>query len=381
MKILYIKHRSGKRMNNFAISAILAAKEIGADFTIANNMNGADKEHFKEVCDKFGIKMIHIDFDRNPASFNNVIASRQLKKLMEKERYDIVHCNTPTGGIVGRICAKVTHVPYVIYQAHGFHFWEGAPLKNWMLYYTVEAILARLSDVVVTINKEDFQLAKKFSYRKGNDGARYVPGVGVEIEKIKNIKSQIDYESKRKELGIPKDAFVIVSVGELNENKNHSTAIKAFKEANIKNSYYLVCGTGKLKEELEELIKKSGLEKQVKLLGYRTDIYEILAVSDLFLFPSKREGLSVALMEAMAMEILCAASAIRGNVDLLEGSKLLFNPNSVTEIKECICKASKSNIVKMEISKNSKTLEKYDMEKAVKAMKKIYLEASNKITS
>ena len=137
MKMLYIKHRSGKIMNNFAMSAILAAKELGIDFTIANNMSMADKENFARVCEQYDIKMVHIDFDRNPLGKSNLLARKQLLALMEKENYDIVHCNTPSGGVVGRLCAAQEKIPKVIYMAHGFHFWKGAPLKNWLFYYPV----------------------------------------------------------------------------------------------------------------------------------------------------------------------------------------------------------------------------------------------------
>lgn len=114
-------------MNNFAISAILAARELGFDFTIANNMSLAEPGHFEQVCAQYGIKMVDIPFSRNPLSPDNIKAGKQLLALMQKERYDIVHCNTPSGGMVGRICAKLAKVPVIIYQAHGYHFWKGAP--------------------------------------------------------------------------------------------------------------------------------------------------------------------------------------------------------------------------------------------------------------
>lgn len=164
MKMLYIKHRSGKRMNNFALSAILAAKELGIDFTIANNMSMAEPGHFEQVCEQYGIKMVHIDFDRNPLSLNNIKAGKQLLALMEQEKYDIVHCNTPSGGMVGRLCAAKAKIPKVIYMAHGFHFWKGAPLKNWLCYYPVERFLAHFTDRLITINQEDFARAQKFHY-------------------------------------------------------------------------------------------------------------------------------------------------------------------------------------------------------------------------
>lgn len=380
MKLLYIKHRSGKRMNNFAISAILAANRLGIDFTIANNMNGADLEHFNEVCKQYGIKMVHIDFDRNPLGIKNLLATKQLLELMEKEQYDIVHCNTPTGGVVGRVCARIKRIPYVIYQPHGFHFWKGAPLKNRMLYYPVEKFLAKWTNSLITINKEDFEVAKKFSYRKPG-GACYVPGVGIDIGKIKLQKQNANRSAKRSDLGIPDDAFVMISVGELNSNKNHAYAIDAFLKAAIPNSYYIICGEGKAKEHLENIIAENKAADRIKLLGYRSDVVEILNIANLYIFPSKREGLSVALMEAMAMELPCAASKIRGNVDLLPDSKLIFSTQNEEELVDAMKAATDPDIVRDEVAKNSRNLNNFTMEKSVDAMEKIYLKAMGTVDS
>ena len=125
-----------------------------------------------------------------------------------------------------------------------------------------------------------------------------MPGIGVDVKKISSM--QVDQAKKRAELGIPQDAFVFISVGELNENKNHSTVIRALAKADIANSYYLICGEGKLKQQHFELVQKLGISEKVKLLGFRTDVSEILRACDCFVFPSFREGLSVSLMEAMA---------------------------------------------------------------------------------
>lgn len=174
-----------------------------------------------------------------------------------------------------------------------FIFFKGAPLKNWLFYYPVEKYLSRYTDILITINQEDYERAKrKFKAKQ----IEYVPGVGIDINKFQNIA--VDGERKRADLGIYKDAYVMVSVGELNANKNHSTVIRALKRVNNPNITYIICGQGPLEEKLKDLIKELELSSQVKLLGYRSDIPEILKVSDLFVFPSRREGLSVSLMEA-----------------------------------------------------------------------------------
>ena len=314
MKLLYITSLSGKRINSFMKSAVVAAKRCGVEFTMACNMEMADLKLYEEDCKEYGISVVHIDFDRNPLSLKNVKAKKQLSDLMKINKYDVVHCNTPIGGLLGRICAKEMKVPYVIYQAHGFHFWKGAPLKNWLCYYPVEKFLARYTDLLLTINAEDYDVAKTFSLKKNGD-VKLLHGVGVEVEKIQSKK--VDKTNKRTELRIEQDAYVMVSVGELIPRKNQLLAISAFAKANIQDSYLLICGVGTFEDELRQEIKRLNIEDRVRLLGFRQDIIEILGCSDAFVFPSLQEGLPAALMEAMAVGVPCIASRIRGNIDLL----------------------------------------------------------------
>lgn len=371
MKMLYIKHRSGKVMNNFAISAILAAKELGIDFTIANNMSMADKEHFKKICEYYGIKMVHIDFDRNPLSAKNLRARKQLLELMKREKYDIMHCNTPSGGMVGRLCAAQLKTPKVIYMAHGFHFWKGAPLKNWLLYYPVERILAHMTDRLITINKEDFARAQHFHYKKGGY-AVYVPGVGIETSKFK--KDEEIREKKRKELGITENEIMLLSVGEINSNKNHKVVIDALAKLNRKDFRYVICGIGPLIDTYKEIVKEKGLEKQVVFAGFRTDIADYYQAADIFVISSYREGLSVSLMEAMSADLPCVASRIRGNVDLMPNSQLLFDPHNADELAEVLVQAVDESVAQREKSENRETLKGFSMEAATSEMKKVYME-------
>lgn len=378
MKMLYIKHRSGKIMNNFAISAILAAKELGIDFTLANNMSMAEPGHFEKVCEQYGIKMIHIDFDRNPLGKSNLLARKQLLELMEKEKYDIVHCNTPSGGMVGRIAAAQMKIPKVIYMAHGFHFWKGAPLKNWLLYYPVERILAHLTDRLITINHEDYACAKRFHYKKGGR-AEYVPGVGIvtkRFERDEKVRAEM-----RITLGINENETVLLSVGEINPNKNHKIVIEALAKLGRKDIRYVACGIGAQMEENQQLAKSLGIEDQVMFVGYRTDIDKFYQAADIFVVSSFREGLPVAPMEAMSAGLPCVASRIRGNVDLFDGGQLMFDPRDVDSLCQALSNAMDKDIVANELARNSQTLQRFSMEEAVKAMKKIYVDVMSEISS
>lgn len=371
MKMLYIKHLSGKRMNNFALSAILAAKELGIDFTIANNMSMAEPGHFEQVCEQYGIKMVHIDFDRDPLSLNNIKAGKQLLALMEQEQYDIVHCNTPSGGLVGRICAAKAKIPKVIYMAHGFHFWKGAPLKNWLCYYPVERFLAHFTDRLITINQEDYARAQRFHYKKGGHAA-YVPGVGIVTTKFSR-NERIRAEARRT-LGIKNHETVLLSVGEVNRNKNHGAVIKALAMLGRKDIRYIICGVGDLMEKHRALAASYGLQEQVCFAGYQADITKFYQAADVFVMPSLREGLPVSTMEAMAAGLPCVASRIRGNVDLLPDSQLLFDPKDVDELRAALNKATDKTVAEAEIAQNQQTIRQFEMSTAVDAMKNVYME-------
>lgn len=365
-------------MNNFALSAILAAKELGIDFTIANNMSLAEPGHFERVCEQYGIKMVHIDFDRNPLGKNNLKAAKQLLALMKEEQYDIVHCNTPSGGMVGRLCAAKAKVPKVIYMAHGFHFWKGAPLKNWLLYYPVERFLAHFTDRLITINQEDYARAQRFHYKKGGR-AEYVPGVGIDTHKFE--KDEAERAEIRKSLGIGENEKLLLSVGEVNRNKNHKVVIEALAKLNRKDVHYVVCGIGPLIEEYQTLVRALGLQDRVFFAGFRTDVNRFYQAADLFVMPSFREGLPVSTMEAMAAGLPCVASRIRGNVDLLGESSLLFDPKNVDELCRALSKGMDRNIARNEMDRNLQTLQRFSMEEAMKALKEIYVDLMCQIPS
>ena len=213
MKLLYVTSLSGRRINAFMRSAILAARRLNIDFTIACNMNDADQALYREDCRVYGITAEHIDFVRNPLALSNYTqAKKQLLALMRREKYDAVHCNTPIGGVLGRVCAKRAGIPCVIYQAHGFHFWQGAPLINWICYYPVERMLAHDTDLLMTVNREDFERAQRFRLKK-NGRVIKVPGVGVDIGRF--ASQTADPALFRQSLGIPADAFIFLSVGEI----------------------------------------------------------------------------------------------------------------------------------------------------------------------
>ncbi len=282
---------------------------------------------FKKQLTNMGVKKIQIEYARTPYDIPKLVRSySELKKLIQREKYTCLHCHTPVAGMIARLAAKGTETK-VIYTAHGFHFYKGAPLQNWLLYYPVEKWLSRYTDVLITINKEDYQRAKKKFHAKET---KYIPGVGIDVEKIQAV--QVDRAKKRAELGIGEGDFLMLSVGELSKRKNHQIVIEALAKLKDKKIKYIICGQGPLKDKLEQLAEKLGVKDQLFLLGFRTDVIEICKSSDLFVFPSLQEGLPVALMEAMSCKTVVVCSKVRGNVDLIQNDTYLFEPFDIPDI-------------------------------------------------
>ena len=366
-KLLYLTHLSGKRLNRFWLSSIQACNELGYEFHLACNMKEAEHPFWDRECAKHGVITHQIDFNRKPLNPENITAAKQLTKLLTSECFDIIHCNTPVGGLIGRICAKKAKVPKVIYQAHGFHFWNGAPLINWIVFYPVERLLAHKTDVLITINKEDYERAKKFKAKE----IISIPGVGIDTDLFCGRKTKADL--LRQEFGIPADAVILLSVGELIKRKNHRMVIEALRD--LDNIWYVICGKGPLLEKYRDLVRKLGIEKRVVLAGYRTDITSFYDMADLFVLPSYQEGLSVALMEAMASGLACIVSDIRGNKDLIENNDYRFPPNNKKRFGFILRKTTADpKALISEGIKNRKIIKKYRTEIVSSGLKAIYKE-------
>ena len=362
-KILYVATVVKTHIMEFHVPYLKMLKEMGWETAVAARNDFEDpSDCVIPYCDSF----YDIPFERNPVNQRNNKAYRELKKVIDSGNYDIIHCHTPVGAMLTRLAAKNARKKgcKVIYTAHGFHFFKGAPLINWLIYYPVEKILAKKTDVLVTINHEDYLRALKFKAGK----TIYVPGVGIDIDKFSRTESK--REEKRKELGIPLDAKVLLSVGELNVNKNHKIMIQALPD--MKNCWYVLCGRGPLMDNYRKLASDLGVSDRLIMTGYRTDIAEFYQMADVFVFPSYREGLPVALMEAMASGLPCVAARNRGTDDLLDGSEMLFDADNIEELKHDL-KAALSPEGKKEVIKNKEHLKKFDICNTVQLIKELYL--------
>lgn len=299
--------------------------EVACNFEKGNTIDLDQIEHLKKYLDNENVVWHHIPIPRKISSLKEIMTSYRISKaLMDAENYALMHFHSPIGAAIGRYAARKSREKgsEIIYTAHGFHFHKGAPLFNWLSFYPIERYLSHVTDTLITINTEDYKRAQKFKTSK----ITFVPGIGIDTEKIAQI--DINRVHKRQDLDVRPDACFLLSVGELNPNKNHQLIINALAKLQ-EPFHYFICGQGDERSNLEILVKEQGLEDKVTFLGYRNDVLELLNVADIYCFPSKREGLSVALMEAMAAGLPCVASNIRGNNDLIDAhGGFLFELNN-----------------------------------------------------
>ena len=384
-------------VTQFNIDNIKILQDLGYTVDVACCWNDDDsalspealKERRKRL-DDLGCRVIETASLRKIFNIGELSkAYHQLKAEVEANKYEIVHTQSPIGGVICRLACRKARKLYgtkVIYAAHGFHFFKGAPLKNWIVFYNVEKWCSRFTDLLITINKEDYDNARKFKAKQ----VAYIPGAGVDTHKF--VASDDARARVRKELGIDDDTIVLLSVGELIRRKNHGEVLRALKimkdngtlltpdsDERVQPKYklkYLIAGRGKIQGELEETIKHLGLEKYVELLGFRRDIADVFAASDIYVFPSHQEGLPVALMEAMSVGMPVVCSKIRGNTDLINEGEggYLFDSKDAKSLVAALNKALVDNETKRyEMGqKNVETMREFDKTKVNEVMKNLY---------
>lgn len=312
---------------------------VACNFIKSGNMTSDNTKRLIKRLESMQVVRHQIDFNRNPFYLKDTIkAYRKLREIM-KLKFSIVHSHSPVGGALARIAAGKYRKSGLksIYTAHGFHFFKGSSKLNWILYFPVEKLLSKVTDVLITINTEDYKLAKRNFHMKE---IRKIPGVGLDIDTFKPVQLDSGYKTRIcKSLNIPENSFLILSVGELNKNKNHEVIIEAISKIKYNDIHYLICGMGELKDDLIQLAIKLGVESRISFLGFRNDIDLLNRIVDVFAFPSYREGLGMAALEAMASGLPIITSNVHGINDYSKDGVTGFscNPNSV----ECFTKSIK----------------------------------------
>ena len=368
-KVLFVATVT-KHINSFHIPYLKWFKEEGYEVHVASNGNEPI-----EYCDKH----YNLPFERFPLRKNNIKTYRELKKIINENKYEIIHCHTPVGGVLTRLAAKKARKKgtRVIYTAHGFHFYKGAPLLNWLIYYPIEKWLSRYTDCLITINKEDYELAKK-KFRKCKQ-IELVHGVGLDTTKFDIKISNQALATLKDEISIKKDNIVLTYIAELNKNKNQQLLIKTIeqivKEGDTRYILLLV-GDGKLKERYQKYVKKHKLENNIKILGKRNDIAKILKITDIYVASSLREGLPVNILEAMYMGLPIVATDNRGHRELIKNKKngyIIDSEQKKKDFCEKIIELSHNKKIYNKFKEeNKKIVKKFSLEEVTKEIRKIY---------
>lgn len=362
-------------MNNIKILLEMGYQvDVAADFTDTSVWPTERVHRFKAQMNEIGIECIQLDFSRRPLKLNRHIESyKEVLKLIRQRQYSFIHTHTPIASAIVRLAAHKTGTK-VIYTAHGFHFYDGSPLKNWIIFYPVEKYLSKYTDVLITINNEDYKRAsEQFPAKR----VVKVPGVGVDTDKFAVCK--VDRVAKRAKLGVKEDDFLLLSVGELSDRKNQKVIIDALgkmkAENSIGNIVYLAVGKGDMQGTFEHLIKEFGLEHHVKLLGFRTDIDELCAVVDCFVHPSIREGLGIAPLEAMAAGLPLISADVNGIKDYTQDgvSGCCVDPTNVDAMVEAIKKMHNEEEFRNTCGSNNwRTAKSFDIRNTNEIMTEVY---------
>ena len=363
-KVLYVTTVS-RTINAFLIPHINMLLDNGYEVHCACSI---DKPVDKEL-QRRGVKIFEVPFSRNPLGIGNIKAFIKLEELQRINDYDIVHVHTPIAAIYGRLLKLNFPSLRIIYTAHGYHFLKGGSKLGWILYYPIEKIMAKFTDVTININKEDYEITKeKLKPKK----CYLLNGVGLDLDKYKKLSSK-EIQEKRKEFGLNDKDFVVLMIAEINKNKNHIQLINAMdilkdKYPNIK---VLCIGDGTLKESLDKQIILRNLQNNIFMLGYRLDVNKFINISDIGILLSRREGLPRNIMEFMACGRKVIATDIRGCRDLIcdETIGTLVNVDDYESTAKAIEKYYILNDKSFEVSKE---IRKYDIETINSELLKIY---------
>lgn len=354
----------------FLIPQLKFFKENGYEVHVA-----AKNENINiPFCDK----KFNVDFARSFNLKQNIKSYQQMITIFNNNHYDIVSCHTPFGGAITRLAFKNCKIKgtKMFYMAHGFHFYKGAPLLNWLLFYPVEKFLAKYTDTLITINLDDYNLAKK----KFKCNVKYVPGVGLDIKKFDFTMTKKEKESYKESLGIDKNDFVMIYPAEINKNKRQEWLIDTLENVLRDNSNFhlLLPGMDSLDKKCEKKVEKMGLTRQIHFLGFRKDIPKLLKISDLAISSSKREGLPLNIMEAIYCGLPIVATICRGTGELIQNGKngYIIGIDDRNDFENKVLIMSKINKKKRnEINKiNENIIKDYLLENVLESTVNIYID-------
>lgn len=338
-------------MVQFLVPHIINLSKNGFDVEIACSDVGGRMDEIRQKLAEYVYAIHTVRLVRSPVSPINIKGYKDMKNVIAAGNYDIIWTNEPVMGVATRLAARKARAngTKVLYMVHGFHFYNGAPKLNWLIYYPIEKLMASQADVIATVNREDYQRAKKMSAGRVD----YIHGIGINTARLTMRRNRNDI---RKELDLNNDDFIVLSIGELNKNKNQKTIIKAISLLNDTHIHCILCGKGDQLDNLKNQVRELHLENSVHFLGYRTDVVDICSQADLYVMPSFREGLPVASLEAMYCGLPLVTSNIRGLVDVMENgvSGYLCNPDDAEAFADCIAKLKTNPELRAQMANRNK---------------------------
>lgn len=360
-------------MIQFLIPHVKHLSENGFCVEIACSVVGDRLEDVHKALEDVSCVIHTVRLERSPVSPKNLLGYGDMKRLLKENHYDIIWTNEPVMGVVTRLAARKARKKgtKVVYMCHGFHFYKGASLANWLIFYPVERFMSQFCDMIVTINHEDEARAKTFHCPR----VEHIDGIGVDFSKRQCTVSR---EEKRKELGLADSDILVLSVGELQTRKNHEVILRAIAQLQNPSIKYYLCGKGILQGHLVELTQKLGIQEQVRFLGYRKDIPEIMSAADIFAHPSKREGLGLACLEAMASGLPLVTSNIQGIPDYVENgvTGFLCDPEDAAKFAEHLHVLISDPALRKQIGETNRTK---SMKYAVESIQPVILKIFDRI--
>lgn len=353
---------SDNMVTQFLLPHIKFMEDAGNTIEIACGKSGY---WFNDLV-KMGYTVHELPCSRSVFTKKNIKAFLMLEKIVKEKKYDLIYCQQAIGGMRGRLVGRKYKIP-VIYTTHGFSFYKGCSLKAKFLYKPAEKYFAKFTDVLVTINDEDFEAAKKIK----KDNVFKVSGIGYDPKKYQN---QLSHAEARKMLSIKDDEILVCTIAEYIKRKNYKTMLKTMAKL-PKNIKFIACGTGVLFDEMKKYVKKLHIEDRVFLAGYRKDVNNVLAASDIFFLPSYSEGLTLSIIEAMNFGLPVVTSDVRGNRDLIENGKggYVCGANDSDKFAESIMTLANNSELRKQFGEYNKSqCDKYTLEKVLKQLEEVY---------
>ena len=361
-------------------------KSMGVEIHYASNHTNVVYEDCEDIVDEYGIIYHDIPIKQQPLEISdNLKAIIKVREIIKREKINMIHCHTPTGGMVARFACLGIKGVYIIYTAHGFHFYNGGSRLRNKVFYLAEDFMSRNTNAIVTINHEDESAAKSMHA----DEVYRIPGEGID-SRFFELTDEEERKRERAKLGITEDDFFVITIGEIRPNKNQKRVIETLDyivkkhNPNAPNIIYGVIGHGRQEEKLKEYVKEHGIENNVRFFGYELEIRTFLKAADAMVFPSIREGLGMAALEALFTGLPVIASSNRGSKEYIKNKKngILVTEDSVVAYAEAIKdlyygKKDKSIYERDMIRKSVMNFEKAESKKI---MRKVYEDAIDKCT-